>query len=205
MRPIRARSWLRLAGTFLLTGFLLTACTLPFMEEKVTYNGGTFEPRQAAPAIDMTDQHGNPFSLSDLEGQVVLIYFGYTWCPDFCPTTLLDIQRVEQQLGDDAERLEVVFVSVDPERDTSERLQEYMEFFGPGYYAVRGSDEVTRETARVWGVTYAYRESEGASGYTVDHSTSLFAVDPDGNLALTWAYGTEVDLIVEDIQNLLKG
>jgi protein SCO1/2 len=184
---------------------LLTSCTLPFTgEDDYTWFGGSYDPPNPAPAIAMTDQNGNPFSLDQFAGDVVLVYFGYTFCPDFCPTTLADIQRVEQALGDDADRVEVVFVSVDPDRDTEARLKEYMEFFSPDYFAVRGPDDLTRTTARDWGVTYSYDEPQGDAGYyLVSHSTSLFAVDTDGNLALTWAYGTEVDHLVSDIRHLL--
>jgi protein SCO1/2 len=183
---------------------VLSGCTNVFGEEDYEYFGGTFDPPNEAAPIDLTDQHGNPFSLDDLEGKMVLLYFGYTWCPDFCPTTLLDIQRIEQELGDDAEQVEVVFVSVDPERDTEARLLEYMEFFGPDFYALRGTEEQTRQVARDYNIMYARQESGSVSGYLVDHTTSLFAIDQEGNLALTWAYGTEVENITEDLQHLLK-
>jgi protein SCO1/2 len=194
----------RLAATMVAIASLLTACNLPFTEEEYTYFGGTFDPPNPAPAIDMTDQHGNPFSLDTFKGEVVLVYFGYTFCPDFCPTTLAEVQRVEQSLGDDAGRVEVVFVTVDPERDSQARLKEYMDFFNPDYFAVRGTEDATLDIARSWGVTYAKEEPQGDNGYyLVSHSTSLFAVDPEGNLALVWAYGTESDKIVSDIQHLL--
>jgi protein SCO1/2 len=188
----------------ILSMVVLSGCTSVFGEDDYQYFGGTFDPPNEAAPIDLTDQHGNAFSLDDLEGKVVLLYFGYTWCPDFCPTTLLDIQRVEQELGEDAENVEVVFVSVDPERDTEARLLEYMEFFGPDYYAVRGSEEQTRQVARDYNIMYARQESDSVSGYLVDHTTSLFAIDQEGNLALTWAYGTEVENITEDIEHLLN-
>jgi protein SCO1/2 len=188
----------------ILSMVVLSGCTSVFGEDDYEYFGGTFDPPNEAAPIDLTDQHGNGFSLDALEGKVVLLYFGYTWCPDFCPTTLLDIQRVEQELGQDAKNVEVVFVSVDPERDTEARLLEYMEFFGPDYYAVRGSEEQTRQVARDYNIMYARQESDSGSGYLVDHTTSLFAIDQEGNLALTWAYGTEVENITEDIEHLLN-
>ena len=192
-------------GAFpVLLAVILVGCSLPGQEEKYTYYGGTFDPPNAAAPINLTDQTGQPFSLDQLEDKVTLVYFGYTFCPDFCPTTLLDIQRVEQALGDDAADVEVVFVSVDPARDTEARLQEYMEFFGPDYYAVRGSEEQTREVARAWNIMYAAKEPDENGRYLVDHTTSLFAIDRQGNLALTWAYGTDVDNITEDIRHLLQ-
>lgn len=183
---------------------VLTGCSTPFQEEKYTYFGGTFDPPNAAAPIDLTDQNGNPFTLEEVSDKVTLLYFGYTYCPNFCPTTLLDIQRVEQELGDDAESVEVIFVSVDPERDTEQRLQEYMEFFGPDYYALWGTPEETRDVARAYNIMYAKQEPDADGRYLVDHTTSLFAIDREGNLALTWAYGTSVENITEDIQHLLK-
>ena len=187
-----------------LLAVILVGCSLPGQDEDYTYFGGTYDPPNPAAAIDLTDQYGQPFSLDQLDDKVTLVYFGYTYCPDFCPTTLLDIQRVEEALGEDAADVEVVFVSVDPARDTEARLQEYMEFFGSDYYAVWGSEEQTREVARAWNIMYAAKEPDANGRYLVDHTTSLFAIDREGNLALTWAYGTEVDNITEDIRHLLE-
>ncbi len=191
-------------GVFaILLSVVLAGCTAPWQDDEYTYFGGTYDPPNEAAPIDLTDQHGNPFTLDQLDGKVTLVYFGYTYCPDFCPTTLLDIQRVEQALGDDAADVEVVFVSVDPARDTEQRLQEYMEFFGPDYYALHGTEEQTRDVARAWNIMYAAKEPDENGRYLVDHTTSLFAVDREGNLALTWAYGTDVDNITSDLQHLL--
>jgi protein SCO1/2 len=191
-------------GVFaVLLAVILSGCTMPWQEEDYTYFGGTYDPPNQAKPINLTDQNGNPFSLDQMKGKVTLVYFGYTYCPDFCPTTLLDIQRVEEALGEEAADVEVVFVSVDPARDTEARLQEYMEFFGPDYYAVRGSEEQTRDIARDWNIMYAAKEPDENGRYLVDHTTSLFAIDREGNLALTWAYGTEVENITDDIRHLL--
>lgn len=183
---------------------VLAGCTGPWQEDDYTYFGGTYDPPRQAPAINLTDQRGDPFSLDHLSGKVVLIYFGYTYCPNYCPTTLLDIQRIEQDLADDAADVEVVFVTVDPARDTPERLQEYMAFFGPEFYAVSGTEEQTREIARAWNIMYAAQEPDEDGRYLVDHTTTLFAVGRDGNLALTWAYGTDAANITEDVRHLLS-
>lgn len=189
----------------LVSTILLTGCTVPFTgEDEYEFFGGTFDPATLAAPINLTDQHGEAFSLDELDGKVVLLYFGYTMCPDYCPTTLLDVQRVEAALGDDADQIEVVFVSVDPERDTQARLLEYMDFFNPEYIALRGSEEETREVARSYNIMYARGDSTSAGGYLVDHTTSLFAIDTEGNLALTWAYGTDVENITEDVEHLIK-
>jgi protein SCO1 len=187
-----------------LLSVILAGCSAPWQEEEYTYFGGTYDPPVEARPINLTDQNDIPFSLEQLDGKITLVYFGYTYCPDFCPTTLLDIQRVQQELGEDAADLEVVFVSVDPARDTAPRLREYMEFFGPDYHAVWGSEEETRAVARDWNVMYSAAEPDENGRYLVDHTTSLFAVDRQGNLAVTWAYGTDVENITEDIRHLLQ-
>lgn len=172
-------------------------------EDEYQFKGGTYEPTNPAAALDLVDQRGEPFSLADQSGKVVLVYFGYTFCPDFCPTTMLELQRVQEMLGTDAESVEVVMVTVDPERDPPARMGEYMNFFNPEFYGLSGSVEQTEQVKRDWGVLGQKRAAEGASQYLVDHTTSLFAVDTTGSLCVIWAYGTSPDDIAADIEHLL--
>jgi protein SCO1/2 len=161
------------------------------------------------PAVDLalTDQQGEPFSLESQRGKVVVVYFGYTYCPDFCPTTMLDMMQVSDALGEDAGKFQLVMVSVDPARDTPERLDEYLEFYDPGFIGLTdttGADAL-RDIQRGYGVMSAQQDSpEGSDGYLVDHSTSLFGIDPEGNLVLTWQYGAEPADIAADIEHLLN-
>jgi protein SCO1/2 len=172
-------------------------------DDAYQFNGGFWEPTSKAPPLDLTDQNGQPFTLSAQEGKVVLLYFGYTYCPDYCPTTLAEMQTVESLLGDNADRVEVVMVSVDPERDTPARLNEYLSFFDPSFIGLSADAETTDRVKRDYGVLATRQDVGGASGYLVDHSTSLLAIDPGGYLRLTWAYGTDPALIVEDVEHLL--
>lgn len=176
---------------------------LSFFQEDYAYKGGTLTPSEQAPALDLVDQQGQPFSLQQQEGKVVLLYFGYTYCPDFCPTTLTEMQAVEDELGDKADEVEVVMVTVDPERDSPERLNEYMSFFNPEFIGLSGTPEQTLEVQREYGVTAIKREIEGSSQYLMDHSTSLYAIDPDGYPRLVWAYGTAPEDIASDVEHLL--
>jgi protein SCO1/2 len=175
-------------------------------EEAYAFKGAVLA---GEPAVDLalTDQHGEPFSLESQRGKVVVVYFGYTYCPDFCPTTMLDMMQVSDALGEDAGKFQLVMVSVDPARDTPERLDEYLEFYDPAFIGLSdttGADAL-RDIQRGYGVMSAQQDSpEGSDGYLVDHSTSLFGIDPEGNLVLTWQYGAEPSDIAADIEHLLN-
>ena len=168
------------------------------------FHGGNFTPPNPAASIELTDQDGNPFTLAQQSGKVSIIYFGYTYCPDFCPTTLVDLQKVEDALGEDADKVDVILVTVDPERDTPERLKEYLAFFNPEFIGLTGTVEQIDALKGPWGIIATPQPADSSGQYLVDHSTALYAVDQDGNLRLTWAYGTPVEHITEDIQHILK-
>lgn len=167
------------------------------------YNGGHWEPPREAAAIELTDQNGQPFSLANHRGKVVLLYFGYTYCPDYCPTTLLETQEIERLLGDKAEDVEVVMVSVDPARDTPERLKEYMAFFNPEYYGLTGTPEQIDALKMPYGIVAQAATPDANGQYLVDHSTALFAIDQEGNLRLSWPFGMPAEDIADDIEHIL--
>lgn len=199
-----------LAGTvsgLALVAALLAALVWPWFlrsEETYAFKGGFYEPPNPAGALDLVDQNNQAFSLEQHRGKVILLYFGYTYCPNYCPTTLVEMQSVENLLDDRAEDVEVVMVTVDPARDTPTRLKEYMEFFDPTFIGLSGTEE-SIEAAKVPYGAFAEAQAPDASGaYLVDHSTSLYAIDTEGNLRLTWAYGTSPEDISEDVQHLLS-
>jgi protein SCO1 len=172
--------------------------------EPYAFHGGELIPPQPAPALDLTDQYGEPFSLADERGKVVMIYFGYATCPDLCPTTLSDFTVVEQELGPLADRTEYVLVTVDPERDSPERLAEYLGFFDPEYIGLTGTPEQIAAVQQAWGVTSQRVDyPDSATGYLVDHSSLIYLVDPDGNLRVTYPYGTDPVGITADVRHLL--
>lgn len=145
-----------------------------------------------------------PVSLQALRGQVVLIYFGYTWCPDICPTNLGYIAAALQQLSaDELERTRVLFVSVDPERDTLQRLHEYATYFHPNMIGITGSEAEVAAAAKLYGASYQRTEQESATGYVVDHSANTYVVAPDGHLAESLDHATPPQQIVEVIRRLL--
>jgi protein SCO1/2 len=170
-----------------------------------TLRGTVFNPALPAPEIELTQGNGSSFRLSEMRGQVVLLYFGYTFCPDVCPTTLSDLRRVRADLGEDASRVQVLFVTVDPERDTVEKVDEYVSLFDPNFIGLSGS---MGELQEVWDEYGIYREEtefpNSASGYLVNHTARVYLIDPDGNLHLSYSYGTPPEDILHDIKILLR-
>lgn len=177
---------------------LLSACGAP------SFRGSVLEPPVAVPDFTLTDQYGQPFRLSDQRGQVVLLFFGYTSCPDVCPTTLGTWRRVHQALGDDADRVRFVFVTVDPERDTTERLGLHVNAFNPDFVGLTGTPAELEAVYDLFGVIHEKDTSSGSAlGYLVNHTATTFVVDPDGRWRLRETYGTEVEDFVHDIRQLL--
>lgn len=169
------------------------------------FNGGEYTPARAAPELGLTDQYGNPFALAEQRGNVVLMYFGYTTCPDLCPTTLSDFQVVKDELGKDAERVKFVLATFDPERDTAERLQEYLAFFDPDFIGLRGTRAQTEAFQRAYGVTVKRVDyPDSATGYLLDHTALIYLVDPQGRLRVSYPYGTDPALIAQDVRYLLN-
>ena len=168
-------------------------------------NGGEYVPARPAPALDLPDQNGQPFSLAAQQGKVSLLYFGYTTCPDLCPTTLSDFAAVKADLGPASDNVNYLLVTFDPERDTPERLREYLGFFDPDFVGLRGDEAQTAAVLKAYGVTVERVEyPESATKYLFDHSALIYLVDPDGNLRASYPYGTDPKLIAEDVAHLLR-
>jgi protein SCO1/2 len=154
----------------------------------------------------LTSANG-PVSLADFRGKVVLIYFGYTWCPDICPTNLAIIAYGLKQLSpEERGDVQVLFVSVDPERDDPARLAEYAAYFDPGILGVTGSDDEVAAVAGLYGAAYRRTEQvDSAMGYLVDHSSYTYLVDAEGKLVEALPHATSSERIVERIRELLGG
>jgi protein SCO1/2 len=167
------------------------------------FNGTVIQSEM--PATDFTLSSANGLvSLSDYRGKLVLLYFGYTFCPDVCPTTLSDVNRALDQLGKKAEDVQLIMVSVDPARDDTAKLAEYVEFFNPTFVGVTGPDEEVRRVATLYNVWYEAHEEEGASGYLVDHTATLNVIDEQGHLKLLIGYGVGADAIAADLDYMLR-
>ncbi|MBV9890525.1 MAG: SCO family protein [Rhizobacter sp.] len=153
--------------------------------------------------LDLPDADGKPRSLDDWRGKVVVVFFGYTQCPDVCPTTLAELAQIRTMLGAQGDRLETVFVTIDPERDTPEVLKAYVANFGPNVVALRGSAEQTAAAAKEFKVFYAKVAGKTAGSYTMDHSAASFVFDPAGRVRLFVPYGADPKVLAGDLKQLL--
>ena len=165
-------------------------------------------PRAAMPAGgDFTLQSASgPVSLKDYRGKVVLVYFGYTYCPDICPTALAaTAEGLKQLTPDELAQVATIFISVDPERDTPARLKDYVEFFHPNIVGVTGTPENLAEIGKRYGVFYARQKVDTAGdGYVVDHTSDTYVVGPDGQLLSKIIHATPPDQVVAEIRKRLN-
>lgn len=169
------------------------------------FRGVTLDPPKEAPDFTLTDFDGKPFQLSDHRGKVVILFFGFTNCPDMCPAALSDMAAARRKLGADAEKVQGVFVSLDPDRDTPERLKRYVTAFDPTFIGVRGSETELAPVVKDYGVTYMRRDLPGSAlGYTIDHSTFIYVIDASGRWRLLFTHGMPVDDIVSDLRYLVR-
>ena len=161
------------------------------------------EPRDV-PEFLLVDQFGQPFGLDRLRGRWSLMFFGFTHCPDICPSSLYDLQRLSAALTEDGEpEHQVVFVSVDPERDSPDRLRGYTAYFDPDFVAVTGPHDQLAPLTRKLGIAYRIEEhGEGVTAYTVDHSASVLLMDPEGRLYGVFPAPLDVDRMIEHMGRL---
>ncbi len=153
--------------------------------------------------IHLTDHTGKLRALADFKGKVVVVFFGYTHCPDVCPVTLSELATVAKELGKDAERMQVLFITVDPERDTPDGLSKYVPAFNPAFLGLYGDLEATMRTAREFKVI-VNKQPATAGGYSVDHSAGTYIYDPAGRLRLFASYGQGAPKMLHDIRLLLQ-
>jgi len=152
----------------------------------------------------LADAEGRTRSLADFRGKVVVLVFGYTQCPDVCPTTLADFAGALKKLGPDAERVQVLFVTVDPQRDTATLLKQYVPAFNPGFIGLRGDPQATDKVTRDFRVYVNRNDKAGSANYTVDHAAQSFVFDPTGRLRLVIGYGMEPEKIAKDLRLLMN-
>jgi protein SCO1 len=169
-----------------------------------TFRSGAFEPARPAPDFALPATTGTEFRLSRTRGKVVLLTFGYTNCPDVCPTVLAELAQVRARLGHDAGRVQVVYVSVDPERDTIARMRAYVHQFDPTFVAATGSAAQLEPVWKAYGVSISRRDIPGRrDAYAVHHTASIHVIDPEGRLRVMAPFGTPIDDLVHDVGILL--
>ncbi|HSD36596.1 MAG TPA: SCO family protein [Rhodocyclaceae bacterium] len=155
--------------------------------------------------LSLPDASGKTRSIADFPGKVVAVFFGYTQCPDACPTSLALLADVTKKLGEDGKRLQVILVSVDPERDTPQLLGQYVTAFDPGFIALRGTLAQTKAVAQSFKVFYEKRGDIAGGKYTVDHTAGIYLFDPKGRARLFERYGETPENLLADIKLLLAG
>ncbi len=194
-----AMKWI--AACALLAGAtgLLTACS----EQKPSFKGIDVTGATYARDFELTDHNGQLRHLADFKGKVVVMFFGYTQCPDVCPTSMAELAEVKKALGQDGDKLQGLFVTVDPARDTPEVLKGYMTNFDPTFLALYATPEKLAEMAKDYKVYYKKVDGKTATSYTMDHSAGSYIYDTQGQLRLFTRYGSGTAALLSDIQQLL--
>ncbi len=177
----------------------LTACT-----DKPThvFHGADITGVQYAAKLDLPDADGKPRTLAEFKGKIVVIFFGYVHCPDVCPTTMAELREVKQLMGADAGKLQVIFVTLDPERDAPGMLKPYVQAFDPSFIALRGTPEQTAAVAKEFKVFYQKVAGDKPENYTLDHTAGAYVFDTEGRPRLFEHYGTKPTDWLEDIKAL---
>jgi protein SCO1/2 len=191
-------SLLRIVLFFVIS--VLTAC----QQGQPVFQSTDITGAEFGKAFLLTDHNGKVRSLEDFRGKIVVVFFGFTHCPDVCPTTLAELAGAVKKLGPKGKKVQVLLVTVDPERDTPEVLAKYVTAFGPEFLGLRGSAEETARVAKEFKVIYQKVAGPRPENYTMDHSAGSYVFDTRGRLRLYVGYGKGADVFAHDIELLLK-
>lgn len=195
---LRALSWLALSGM----GLSMFAGCSP---DKPAFRAIDITGADYASGFSLPDQHGKPRTLADFKGRIVVVFFGFTQCPDVCPTTMAEMVEVKKALGADGQRVQGIFVTVDPERDTADVLKAYMANFGPDFVALRpDSPQQLADLARHYKVYYKKVDGKTPGSYSMDHTAGSYVYDTQGRIRLYTRYGSGAQALTEDIRILLR-
>jgi protein SCO1/2 len=181
----------------------LAACSAE--KPKAAFKAIDITGAEYARRLDLPDTGGKPRTLADFKGKVVIVFFGYTQCPDVCPATLAEIAEARTKLGADGTKVQPVFVTVDPERDTAQVASAYAASFGPDVVALRGSLEQTKAAAKEFKVFFAKVPGRTPDSYTIDHTAGAYVFDPGGKVRLFSRYGSGAEALAHDVKLLLAG
>ncbi len=184
--------WMGAAGIF-------SACT----PKGPKFQGVDLTGAEYARDLQLPDHNGQARSLKDFAGKVVVVFFGYTQCPDVCPTSMSELAEVKRALGADGDKLQGIFVTVDPERDTPEMLKAYMASFDPGFLALRGTPEQLAAVAKDFKIYYKRVDGQTPTSYTMDHSAGSYVYDTAGRLRVYHRYGSGAQSLAADVRALL--
>ena len=187
--------------SLLLSAAALAACS----PDKPSFAGIDITGADYAQGFDLPDHNGQRRTLADFKGKVVVVFFGFTQCPDVCPTSMVELAQVKQQLGADGDRLQGIFITVDPERDTGELLKAYMTNFDPSFLALVPTLAQLPDLAKAYKIYYKKVEGKTPTSYTMDHSAGSYVYDGSGRVRLYHRYGSPTEGLVSDVKALLKG
>lgn len=168
-----------------------------------TFYGHVMPADMAAPAIELEGPGGDKISLTDFEGQVVALFFGYTYCPDICPTSLARLARAQDMLGEDGDQIQVVMITVDPDRDTRAVLDRYVTHFDDSFIGLRGPLEDIERVADVFGVQFEAVETTSAVGYLINHTASVIVIDKNGDWKLVLSFNLTDKQVASDLAKLI--
>lgn len=193
---------LAVVAVLALTAGLLTAHGWRQIQSPPAISGTLLPAPRPIPEFSLLTAAGQPFTNADLQGHWSVFFFGFTHCPDVCPMTMGDFKKIKAALGDDADRVNFLMISVDGERDTPEHLQRYISAFDPAFLGMTGSASDLRRIGADYGLYFNANKGEGEN-YTVDHTASIFMIDPEGYLRTIFTFGTEPDVITGYLRDLL--
>lgn len=172
-------------------------------QAKPAFKGIDITGAEYARTLSLTDQDGKARTLDEFKGKVSVVFFGYTQCPDVCPATMAELAQVKKSLGKEGERVQGIFVTLDPQRDTQAILKSYMANFDPSFVALHGTPEQTKAAAKEFKVFYAISPGKTESSYTVDHTAGSFVFDARGKVRLFVRYGSGAEALAADLKLLL--
>jgi len=187
----------------LLCWFALVAALAACDAGSQRFNSVDVTGAEFAREFSLTDHAGARRTLADYRGKLVVVFFGFTQCPDVCPTTLSDMAEVKKRLGKDGDAVQVIFITVDPERDTPQLLAQYVPGFDPTFVGLRGSPEETAAVAKEFKVFYQKVPGRTETSYTIDHTAGSYVFDRDGRIRLFVRHATDVDSLVADLKRLI--
>ena len=183
----------------------IAACDkLPGKQQREAFQNTDVTGVDYAKGFALTDHTGKPRTLADFKGKAVVVFFGYTQCPDVCPTTMAEMATVMQKLGPLADQVQVLFITLDPERDTQQLLASYVPAFDKRFIGLRGTPEQTAKTAKEFKVFYSKVPGTDPGSYTIDHTAASYVLDRDAKVRLFVRYGSGAPALAADLKALLK-
>ncbi len=199
-RKLLKKIWTAIFGVAIVGGGLLLAL-IAF--KPYAFHGAVLQSPKPAYDFTILNHYGQETTLSDYRGKVVLLYFGYAACPDVCPSTLIELKQAREILDSRAGDVQVLMITVDPERDTAEIMAEFLAHFDPSFIGLIGTPDQVAQIATQYGIFYQKQDTSSVMGYLVDHTATVMLVDPDGYARLIFPYGAQGEDIAEDIIYIL--